>query len=275
MDWNMKMKKLAFATLTLGLVAFSATAQAAYIFTGANITEDFNSLPTTGSSAGLFTVGTQTAIPGASGFVGTRTGGTGTAMNFVANDGGSNSGAIYSYGTGTDTDRALGMLASGSNIGAFGFELVNNSGAAMTSVTLQFTAEFWRSSTSVQNVLTATVGVSGGSANSSNFLTDGSMSAFSSFNIVGPVQVASNGILDGNNPANQAAVMGTFTFNTPLANGESFYVSWNDLNDAGNDAGLAIDNLTISATTDAVPEPATLAVLAAAGLAAASKRKRK
>lgn len=268
------MKKLAFATLTLGLVAFTATAQAAYIFTGANITEDFNSLPTTGSTAGLFTVGTQTAIPGASGFVGTRTGGTGTAMNFVANDGASNSGAIYSYGTGTDTDRALGMLASGSNIGAFGFELVNNSGAALESVTLRFKAEFWRSSTSVQNVLTATVGVSGGSANSSNFLTDAGMTAFSAFDIVGPLPVAANGILDGNNPANQASIIGTFTFNTPLAVGESFYVSWNDVNDAGNDAGLAIDDLAISATS-AVPEPATLAVLAAAGLAAASKRKRK
>ncbi|MBX3115386.1 MAG: PEP-CTERM sorting domain-containing protein [Fimbriimonadaceae bacterium] len=269
------MKKLAFATLTLGLVAISASAQAVYFYTGSPINENFDSLPTSGTSTGLFTVGTQTAIPGTTGFVGTRVGGSGSAMNFAANDGGSNSGAMYSYGSGTDSDRALGMLASGSNWGAFGFELVNNSGSALTSVSLRFTAEFWRSSTSVQNVLAATVGVSGGSANSSNFLTDGSMVAFSAFDIVGPAPVASNGALDGNLAANQASVIGTFTFNTPLANGDSFFVSWNDVNDAGNDAGLAIDNLTITATTDAVPEPATMAVLAAAGLAAAARRKRK
>ncbi|QYK53475.1 MAG: PEP-CTERM sorting domain-containing protein [Fimbriimonadaceae bacterium] len=269
------MKKLAFATLTLGLVAFSATAQAAYIFTGANITEDFNSLPSSGTTTGLFTVGTQTAIPGTTGFVGTRVGGSGSAMNFVADAGTGNSGALYSYGASGSGERALGSIASGSNWGAFGFELVNNSGSAMTSVTLRFTAEFWRSSTSVQNVLAATVGVSGGSANSSNFLTDSSMAAFTSWDIVGPGPVASNGALDGNNPNNQASVIGTFTFSTPLANGQSFFVSWNDINDGGNDAGLAIDDLTISATTDAVPEPATVAVLAAAGLAAVARRKRK
>ncbi|QYK53473.1 MAG: PEP-CTERM sorting domain-containing protein [Fimbriimonadaceae bacterium] len=270
------MKKIAFASLTLGMVALSATASASYSFTGAIINEDFDSLPNSVDSAGLFTALNQVAIPGSTGFVGGRIGGTGSSMNFVVSGGAATSGALYSYGTGNATERALGALASGSNVGGFGFELINNSGANITSITLSFTAEFWRSSTVVTNVLTAFYGFNGGSANSSNFLSDAGMTAFTGWDITGPAFVASsNGALDGNDPANQALVAATLTLQTPLANGSSMFFAWRDTNDAGNDAGLAMDNLSIRATTDAVPEPATMAVLAAAGLAAAARRKRK
>ncbi|MBX3115388.1 MAG: PEP-CTERM sorting domain-containing protein [Fimbriimonadaceae bacterium] len=271
------MKKIAFATLTLGLVAFSATASASYSFTGATINEDFDSLPSSGTFSSIFGPGSaQAAVPGGTQFVGARVGGSsGSAMNFVINDGLGNSGALYSYGTGSSSDRALGSLASATHIPGFGFEMVNNSGAAITSVTLRFTAEFWRSSTLATNTLSAFYGVSGGAINASNFITEASMTAITSWDVVGPAFVASNGALDGNDPLNQATVFATLTLSTPLANGGSFFVAWRDFNDVGNDAGLAIDNLAISATTDAVPEPATMAVLAAAGLAAAARRKRK
>lgn len=269
------MKKIAFASLTLGLVALSATASASYSFTGAIINEDFDSLPNAVDSIGLFALNNQVAIPGSTGFVGTKIGGTGTAMNFVVNTGAGSSGALYSYGASNSTERALGALASGTHFGGFGFELINNSGANITSITLSFTAEFWRSSTTVTNVLAAFYGNTGGSSNSSNFVSDAGMTAFSGWNITGPAFVTSNGTLDGNDPANQAIVAATLTLATPLANGDSMFFAWRDTNDAGNDAGLAMDNLQIRATTDAVPEPATMAVLAAAGLAAAARRKRK
>lgn len=269
------MKKIAFASLTLGLVAISATASASYSFTGAIINEDFDSLPSAVDSPGLFTALNQVAIPGSTGFVGGRIGGTGSSMNFLVNTGAGSSGALYSYGATSSSDRALGALASGTNVGGFGFELINNSGANITSVTLSFTAEFWRSSTATTNVLAAFYGFNGGSANSSNFLSDAGMTAFTGWDITGPAFVASNGALDGNDPLNQALVAATLTLQTPLANGSSMFFAWRDTNDVGNDAGLAMDNLQIRATTDAVPEPATMAVLAAAGLAAAARRKRK
>ncbi|MCZ8077535.1 MAG: FxDxF family PEP-CTERM protein, partial [Paucibacter sp.] len=46
------------------------------------------------------------------------------------------------------------------------------------------------------------------------------------------------------------------------AAGETLWVRWVEKNDAGNDHGLAIDNLSIQ-TVSAVPEPGTYAMLLA------------
>src|SRR5262245_46627191 len=61
---------------------------------------------------------------------------TGTGTTIVANDGSSNAGNLYSYGTGTATDRALGSIGSGNAaIGNmfWGYRLHNDTGATITS----------------------------------------------------------------------------------------------------------------------------------------------
>ena len=47
--------------------------------------------------------------------------------------------------------------------------------------------------------------------------------------------------LDGNLPANQVTKNGTLSGLNWL-NGQSLYIRWQDVNDTGNDAGLAVDN---------------------------------
>src|SRR5262245_56104978 len=60
-----------------------------------------------------------------------------TAYN--ASNGGSNTGALYSFGTGSASERALGGIASGStNTILFGVRLVNDSAATITSVAMQY-----------------------------------------------------------------------------------------------------------------------------------------
>ena len=49
---------------------------------------------------------------------------------------------------------------------------------------------------------------------------------------------------------------------TNWAAGDTLWVRWVEKNDAGNDHGLAIDNLSIQ-TVSAVPEPGTYAMLLA------------
>jgi hypothetical protein len=78
--------------------------------------------------------------------------------------------------------------------------------------------------------------------------------------------------LDGNSAANQAARSFTFA-GINLAVGSSLYLRWQDFNDVGNDAGLAIDNMTISAT--AVPEPTSAGLLALAGVTGMAFRRRR
>lgn len=261
------------AILAIGVIGAAGAANAVLVINASmTASENFDGLLATGSSA-LFsaTAGVQSAVTGTT-FDGVKLAGTGTSpMNLVASDGSANSGAIYSYGNGTDSERALGSLASGTNIPAIGVEIRNDSGAAWSSITIRFTQENWRSSTSTRNVIAASYALSTTSGvNAGNYLsvTDG-FTPVTNLDLVGPDPVASNGALNGNDAANQALRTATITFSTPVANGGSVFLRWQDVNDAGNDAGLALDNLTATA----VPEPASLLALAA-GAAALLRRRR-
>lgn len=265
------MKKALFI---LGFAVVAGAANAQFIYTGGTMTENFDGISNT-NVTGMFsaTVGVQSNVTGST-FEGTRLGGSGTsAMNLIADDGSNNSGAIHSLGATASTERALGLLASGTNIPGFGVRIENNSGSALSSITISFTQENWRSSTSVVNTMAASWGITGGGATNADYITaTAGMSAVTDLDLVGPAPVTTNGALDGNLAANQVARTHTFTFSTPLAQGQSLFLRWQDVNDGGSDADLAIDNFQVTAT--AVPEPATMAVLGL-GVAALLRRRRK
>ena len=267
------MKKHILALVLLGIGISPVFAQTNITTIGQIYTENFNGLPTA-SVTGAFsaTSGTQGAISGLTNWSGTKLQGTGTgATSLSADFGNSNAGGLYSYGATSASDRALGALASGSNTMAFGTAFTNNTGMTLTSFTLNFTSEFWRSSTSTTNVLAFAFGTSGGSITSSNYLSSAAMTASAGLNVNGPAFVAANGALDGNLAANQALVSGTVSLNWNA--GQTLFIRWQDTDNVGSDAGLAIDNLTFTA----IPEPSTYALLigaAAFGLIAV-RRSRK
>jgi hypothetical protein len=231
----------------------------------APVTENFDSLPSSGTTALDPTVGVHNAIPGLASWAGTKVSGTGTTLNFLADDGTSNSGRLASLGAAASGERALGQLASGSNVTSFGVEIVNNTGQTLTGIQLDGFREQWRSSTSTQNVLTFASAVSGGSATSSNFLTDASLAPLASLDLIGEPPVASNGATDGNTL--RVAVSGLVSATIP--NGASLFIRWTDFNDVGNDAALGLDDLTITG----IPEPASMVLLMVGGLAALRRRR--
>jgi autotransporter-associated beta strand protein len=225
----------------VGILSLNALSRAAVTLSSVSpYTESFmNDLgPATGA---VWTTATpQAPIPGTSGWDGARLGGTGTSMPFNVDNGTSTQGALYSYGPTGSTDRAIGSIASGTNIGAFGLELVNNTGATISSVDVSYLGEFWRSGQSLNTLnFFYQVGTSG----SGNYLSDTNDIPFSALNLVGPPGVASNGQLDG--------TMNNATFSSTIANlnwtsGTSLYLAWRDTNDSGNDAGLAVDNFSLT-----------------------------
>lgn len=251
------------------------TAPAAVILTTTSYSENFDTTLSAASVTGAFsaTIGVQAAVPPggtSSGWDGAKIAGTGTAaMNFTVDNGGLNSGAIYSYGSTGSGERALGALASGSNSAAVGVELVNNTGKLITEVSISYLGEFWRSSTTTQNVMT--FGYLVGPSTSATYLTDVAALPFASLNLTGPAPVAANGALDGNLAINQATFLGTIPVAVPK--GQSLYLRWSDFNDIGNDAGLAIDNFSLTAKQ--IPEPATLTLLGLVGLAVAGGLRRR
>lgn len=108
---------------------------------------------------------------------------------------------------------------------AFGFALLNSApGTTITSITISFNQENWRTPTS-----------------------------------------ASNNVLDGNLVANQVAK--TFTFSSlNLAFNDRLFVRWQDVDNSGNDAGMGMDDMSLTFVT--VPEAPAGALGAAACVAA-------
>ncbi len=246
----------------------ASVASGAVSLTGSSYTQNFDGIGPATTAAFSSTAGTQALIPGNSNWDGVKVSGTGTSgMNFVVDTGTGNSGALYSYGAASATDRALGSLASGSNVPAFGVAITNNTGAFISNPTLSFSREVWRSSNTAVNTLAFAYGLSGSTATASNYLTDASLSAASAFDLVGEAVVTTNGAEDGN--ADAVTVSGVLNATIPA--GSTLFLRWTDTNDTGNDAGIAIDNFSLSTT--AVPEPTTIGLLSLAGLAALRRRR--
>ncbi len=122
----------------------------------------------------------------------------------------------------------------------------------------------FRSSTSVVNRLTFAYGFSSGTVTGSDFLSSTGMTGNAQGDVVGGAPVATNGVV---NPALSTLVSFTLT-NIVWADGVTLFLRWSDVNDTGNDAGLAVDNFSLSA----VPTPGSLALLGLAGLVMRRRR---
>jgi hypothetical protein len=225
-------------------------------------TQNFDSLGTTTiSNVVSLTTGVQTSLGSAvantlDGWYAAKLAGSGGTTNIVADSGSGNSGAVYNYGNSTapaNTDRSLGGLATGSFTPGFGALIKNETGQTLQGVQISFTAKVWRSST-VTNTLTFGYGaVDGSSFTTANFLTAAGASAIPAANVV--YVGTNNAAVDGNLPANQI----TFSnVNVPvsLAPGETMFIRWQDFDGAGSDAGLAIDNVSLTASAGAPPATA-------------------
>ncbi len=216
-----------------------AAAQVSLTTLGTPYTQNFDTLPATGSA----TWTSNTTIPG---WYHARTG-TGTTV--VANDGASNAGNLYSYGTGTTTERALGSLGSGNAAAGnmfWGVRLQNNTGSTITSLNISYTGEQWRNSaaaaaqTAAFSYLVGSPTVTGSLA---EFQSAGV--AVTALDFTSPITGGTAGALNGNLAANRTAL----TFNITglsIPNGTEFMLRWSDPDQTGADHGLAIDDFSVT-----------------------------
>lgn len=191
---------------------------------------------------------------------------------YLADAGGSNAGSFRSYGVGGNADRALGGAASGnayfgspaSNAvaGWIAVSFTNTSAASFTGFNIGFNGEQWRdggAATPVAQTMVMEYGF-GASFNTVALWT----APGGNFDWSSPVTLnTGSGAAVVGNTAGLVANRGGAVTTTWAAN-DTLWVRWIEKNDAGNDHGLAIDNVTLSVT--AVPEPSTYALLLA-GLA--------
>jgi hypothetical protein len=296
------MKKLSL--LALSLASAGAFAQ----FTIPNFTsgyvQDFDTLINTGSAV----LGTGTANSGAlptsvlaantsSEWLNFRSGtGSTTANNtFTVDTGASSAGGWKSFGAASSTDRALGIVGSGTFGNTSGYALALTNGSTATGlITFDFALEQWRNGGS-----TATDGFNlsyklykGGvgysisdAATATDFLTAGiqrqvatdntytSLSAesagnfFSGSPVVGGTAVA----LNGNDAANKIfhrANIQLFGQGLSYDPSDIIVFRFNDIDVAGSEAGFALDDVRV------VPEPASMLAIGV-GIAGLVARRRK
>lgn len=232
-------------------------------------TENFDSLTTTATATVPWA--NDSTLAGWSLFAS-----TGAAITtYGADNGGSNTGTFRSFGATGSGERALGSTASGgayfgspasgTTAGWIAVQLTNATGAALSGFSLSYDGEQWRNggNTSAQS-LTLEYGFG------ATFAAVGAWTA-TGFNFVSPVVGATAAAVDGNGAGLVSSIGGAVA--TPWAAGDSLWLRWTDLNDVGNDHGLAIDNFSFSVS--AVPEPGTGALmLAGAGVLVLLARRR-
>lgn len=251
------------ATLAAGFgrLRFSSSADSgnsrSIIALGTPITEDFNTLATSGT--------TNTALP--PGFALTESGG-GARDNeqYAADTGSSNTGDTYSYGASGNSERAFGGLQSGTLIPLIGACFTNNTGSTITSLAVSYTGEQWRLGTADRGPDRLDFQYS----TDATSLTTGTWTDANALDFSGPVTTGAIGARDGNAAANRTPVSSTIT-GLSIANGGMVFIRWVDLNVSGADDGLAVDDFSMTANADATPtDPsgvgaATPAIVAPAG----------
>jgi hypothetical protein len=229
---------------------------------GFNYGQNFNTLPASGSA----TWTNDSTIPA------WFHGRTGNGTTIVANDGSSTAGNLYSYGTGTATERALGSLGSGNTaVGSlvWGVLFQNNTGSGLESVDISYVGEQWRNSAAAAQTVAfyykvdnATSPGPPGTADFGLAASTTGWTAFTALDFTSPVTGGTAGALDGNLAANQTSLTSLLTFSSAVNNGKWVWIAWLDPDHSSSDHGLAIDTFSATFhTADAVvPEAASVLV---------------
>lgn len=238
------------------VVGCATVAQAASIsYTGGVYSQDFNTLA---GAAGDHAWVDDSTIPG---WYATRT-------VYRSSSGGDITGNLYAYGAADSTERALGALGSNTSGDIyFGVILTNNTGATLDTVEIAYTGEQWRQTKDQQNTLDVSYALGTSS------LTSGVYTAIPqlTFSAIAYNQPAASAV-NGNDPAYRQAISFTLSGLNWL-DGQTFVLRFLKANAPDVDQGLAADDLTLEASTNAVPTPAAFpAGLALLGL---SMRRRK
>lgn len=180
-------------------------------------------------------------------------------IDYSGDSGTGTSGRLYSYGRAFRNDRALGSLCSGSNDTiVFGWRLKNNTSMKTDSLKISYTGEQWRRSSGTAankllffyKVASSIVGIDSVTIRN---LTGKGFTYFSGLDFSSPQTGTTTSSLNGNDIANSKFL--SQKISVSITPGEEIMLLWLDDDEAGNDHGLAIDNVSVTLLTnpDKVP----------------------
>ena len=246
---NLLLRSSCAFVFTVFLFASTASSQASFTSINTAYTQNFDTLAAT----------TPTPLPeppnvpftNNSTIAGLYSNRTSYLVSMVSSTGGS----LYSFGTSSQTERALGSIATnGSDTINYGVRIVNNTGLVITSLDISYTGEQWRKS-GVTTSQSLTFDYR--QAPSVTDITTGTYIPFSDLDFISPINTASAAALNGNLTANRTAKSATVNIIIPA--GEEIMLRWTDIYGMVSNHGLAIDDLSIT------PRAGTLAAGASLG----------
>jgi hypothetical protein len=229
--------KTLMVTVLFGSVMLPVHAQLSFL--GIPRSQDFNELITTGSASWTQNI----TLPG---WYLRNNNGNGNVTTYFADEGATATGRIYSYGTGTSTERALGSVSSSSSDQYYYLRLTNQSGQTITNFTLKYTGEQWRraANASAQRLDFSYRLFSSAPSLVESATYTASYTDFDDLDFSSPVTGTVAATLDGNAAANRSVKMATVTINW-LPNAE-LWLRWYDDDNTGTDHGLAIDDVSFA-----------------------------
>lgn len=234
-------------------VVSSTTAQAQISYTGGVYSQNFNSLPGTTNNTLNATWTDNSTVAGwyASKSTFSVTDGTlgGAASNFDSTSASANNVGLFSFGSASSADRALGSRATSNFAGndpvLYGVRLVNNTSQTLTRFTIIYTGEQWYASTqSAAHTLLMDYQLGATSVNS------GTWTAVSTGTFTAPISTGTTArALDGNATANRTVKQLVVT-GISWAPGQELWVRFRDANESGNEQGLSVDDFSFLADNE-------------------------
>lgn len=244
--------------LALFFSAFTANAQVSITTTAVAINENFDSFP--GGSGDIPFTSNITLAGWYCSFPAYR---VSNGSNTVGSGGGT-AGLVYNFGISGNSDRALGSIGANStgNI-RYGLRLRNDTGLPISRIFVRFYGEQWRNgSNEAVHSLTFDYRI----APTADDISAKGFVPVTALTFNGPVTGTPGGPVNGNLEANRVLREATFDLDIPI--GEEIMLRWTDINDAVNDHGLAIDDLTIVPYTNVTAANASISgsVLTSSGI---------
>jgi hypothetical protein len=169
---------------------------------------------------------------------------------YRAESGTANTGALYSFGVAgvsNATDRALGSTSSGTpGTIAFGVRFTNDTATTQTNISISFTGEQWRNGGNTsQQTLAFSYRAGSNAITNSDAANADAWTGFSALDFVTPTVGATASALDGNAATNRQTFTSILLTGVSISPGQELFLRWSDVNDAGNDHGFGVDDLSI------------------------------
>jgi fibronectin-binding autotransporter adhesin len=270
------------STLAATVGAGSLVAAPTNLYTGGTYTQSFDALPyTAGSSLNatnpatlggvIYTLpsaantpfsltdtslgsGGQAIAPGMDGWWSVGLSSSGNKLG--AQDGDQTTGGLISFGaiTASGTNRAIGLMGtSTTGITEVGMDLINNSGGTLNQITVSYTGELWRQTSTAK---TLNFGYYVDPTNAANLVTAAS-GAIQDSNLKISFATASSASNSSSGPLSTKLLTDTISLASAWTPGTALWLTWQISSAAGSGQGLALDNLSFSAVNSAVPSTDT------------------